>query len=76
VRRAVPLAAETGGRRPGGWQPVDVALEDTDATLVSFGAHGNGIAAPRRGRLIDDSPRSLARDDRAAHLADQAEPPR
>jgi hypothetical protein len=49
---------------------------NTNATLVSFGAPGHGIAGPRRRRLIADSPRILARDDRAAHLAAEAEPPR
>jgi hypothetical protein len=43
---------------------------------VSFGAPGRGTAAPRRRRLIADRPRILARDDRAAHLAAEAEPPR
>ncbi|HEX4733364.1 MAG TPA: NAD(+)/NADH kinase [Thermoleophilaceae bacterium] len=36
-------------------------------TLVSFGAHGHGITRLRERRLIADSPRILARDDRAAH---------
>ena len=44
--------------------------------MVSFGAPGHGIAAPRRGRLIATSPRIRARDERAAHVAAQAEPPR
>jgi hypothetical protein len=43
---------------------------------VSFGAPGHGIAALRRRRLVADSPRILARDDRAAHLAGEVEPPR
>jgi hypothetical protein len=43
---------------------------------VSFGAPGRGTAAPHRRRLIADRPRILARDDRAAHLAAEAEPPR
>jgi hypothetical protein len=35
-----------------------------------------GIAALRRRRLVPDSPRILARDERAAHLAGEVEPPR
>jgi hypothetical protein len=44
------------------------------ATLVSFGAPGDRIAAPRR--PIADGPRILARNERAARLAAAAEPPR
>jgi hypothetical protein len=46
------------------------------ATLVSFGAPGDRIAAPRRRRPVADGTRILARDDRAARLAAAAEPPR
>lgn len=35
-----------------------------------------GIAALRRRRLVADSPRILAQDERAAHLAGEVEPPR
>jgi hypothetical protein len=53
----------------------DVALQGTKATVVSFGAR-DGIAGLRRRRPIADSRRILARDDRAAHLAAAAEPPK
>jgi NAD+ kinase len=36
------------------------------ATLVSFHSHGHGVTRLRERRLIGDSPRVLARDDRAA----------
>ena len=62
-------ARESGNR-------FEVALQNAKATLVSFGAPGHGIAALRRRRLVADSPRILARDDRAAHLAGEVEPPR
>jgi hypothetical protein len=35
-------------------------------TLVSFHSHGHGVTRLRERRLIGDSPRVLARDDRAA----------
>ncbi|HET6866133.1 MAG TPA: hypothetical protein VFH80_09425 [Solirubrobacteraceae bacterium] len=35
-----------------------------------------GIAALRGHRLVADSPRILAQDERAAHLAGEVEPPR
>jgi hypothetical protein len=35
-------------------------------TLVAFEPHEHGIARLRERRLIEDSPRILARDDRAA----------
>jgi NAD+ kinase len=41
-----------------------LTLEAGKATLVSFGPAGRGIAGLRRRRLITDSPRILARDDR------------
>jgi hypothetical protein len=57
-------------------QGFEVALQDAEATVVSFCAPGHGIAAPRRGRVIANSPRIRRRDDRAAHLAANAQPPR
>jgi NAD+ kinase len=42
-----------------------VRLVETAATLVSLGDPGLGLAALRRRGLITDSPRVLARDDRA-----------
>jgi hypothetical protein len=65
-----------GHRAPEGGNRFEVALQDARATLVSFGAPGRGTAAPRRRRLLADRRRILARDDRAAHLAAEAEPPR
>jgi hypothetical protein len=47
-----------------------------EATLVSFGVPGSGIVAPRRRRRIADGHGILSCDDRAAHLAAEAEPPR
>jgi hypothetical protein len=43
---------------------------------VSFGAPRDDIAALRRRRLIADIPRILARGDRAAQVAAEAEPSR
>jgi hypothetical protein len=74
---AASRASEIDGHRaPEGGNGFEIALHDAKATLVSFGAPGHGIAAPRRRRLIADSRRTLARDDRGAHLAAEAEPPR
>ncbi|HMJ96481.1 MAG TPA: NAD(+)/NADH kinase [Thermoleophilaceae bacterium] len=44
-----------------------LSLHDEKVTLVSFGELGLGISGLRARRLIIDSPRVLARDDRAAH---------
>jgi NAD+ kinase len=44
-----------------------ISLHPEKVTLVSFGELGLGIAGLRRRRLIGDSPRVLARDDRADH---------
>ena len=44
-----------------------LSLHEERVTLVSFGALGLGLAGLRERRLITDSPRVLARDDRAAH---------
>ena len=43
-----------------------LSLHDEKVTLVSFGELGLGIPGLRKRRLITDSPRVLARDDRAA----------
>jgi NAD+ kinase len=43
-----------------------VTLHPEKVTLVSFGELGLGIAGLRKRRLISDSPRVLARDDRAS----------
>lgn len=42
-----------------------ISLHPEKVTLVSFGELGLGIAGLRKRRLIGDSPRILARDDRA-----------
>jgi NAD+ kinase len=44
-----------------------LTLEPDAATLVGLGPVGHGLAGLRRRRLVTDSPRILARDDRAAH---------
>jgi NAD+ kinase len=44
-----------------------LSLHDEKVTLVSFGRLGLGIAGLRTRRLIADSPRVVARDDRTAH---------
>jgi NAD+ kinase len=44
-----------------------LSLHDQKVTLVSFGKLKLGIAGLRERRLIMDSPRVLARDDRVAH---------
>jgi NAD+ kinase len=44
-----------------------VSFHPDKVTLVSFHSHGHGITRLRERRLIGDSPRVLARDDRAAH---------
>ena len=46
-----------------------VTLKEDKATLVSFGDLGLGLAGLRERRLIADSPRVLARDDRASGRA-------
>jgi NAD+ kinase len=47
-----------------------ISVHRDKVTLVSFGELGLGISALRGRRLITDSPRVLARDDRAARHAD------
>jgi NAD+ kinase len=42
-----------------------VSLHDEKVTLVAFDDSGHGLAGLRQRRLITDSPRVLARDDRA-----------
>jgi NAD+ kinase len=55
-----------GHRRPIDALRLRIALHADKSTLVTFGALGPGLAALRRRGLITDSPRVLARDDRAA----------
>jgi NAD+ kinase len=47
-----------------------LSLHEEKVTLVSFDDPGLGIAGLRKRRLIIDSPRVLARDDRAARAHD------
>jgi NAD+ kinase len=47
-----------------------VSLHEEKVTLVSFGELGMGITSLRQRRLITDSPRVLARDDRLARTPD------
>jgi NAD+ kinase len=44
-----------------------LSLHDEKVTLVSFGELGLGLPGLRKRRLITDSPRVLARDDRTPH---------
>ena len=44
-----------------------IELHEEKVTLVSFGDLGLGLTGLRKRRLITDSPRILARDERAAH---------
>jgi NAD+ kinase len=44
-----------------------LSLHPEKVTLVSFGAPGRGLPGLRARRLITDSPRVLAHDERAAH---------
>jgi NAD+ kinase len=45
-----------------------LTLHEEKVTLVSFGDLGLGLTGLRKRRLITDSPRVLARDDREAHV--------
>jgi NAD+ kinase len=51
-----------------------VSLHEEKVTLVSFGELGLGLTGLRERRLISDSPRVLARDDRNARTPRRAEP--
>jgi NAD+ kinase len=51
-----------------------VSLREDKVTLVSFDEPGVGLVGLRKRRLVIDSPRILARDDRAARAA-RGEPP-
>jgi NAD+ kinase len=53
-----------GHRRPPASGRFDVTLSGDRATLVTLDPPGHGIVAFRRRRLVTDSPRILARDDR------------
>lgn len=52
---------------------IAMSLQADRGTLVAFGELGNGLASLRRRGLIADSPRVLARDERARRLADEGE---
>ena len=53
-----------------------VSLEEEKVTLVAFDEHRLGMEGLRKRRLITDSPRILARDERAARAAGPATPAR
>jgi NAD+ kinase len=55
-----------GQRRPLEALRLRIALQPDRSTLVTFAAPGRGLEGLRRRGLIADSPRVLARDDRAA----------
>jgi NAD+ kinase len=55
-----------GQRRPLDALRLRITLHPDKSTLVMFAAAGRGLEALRRRRLITDSPRVLARDDRAS----------
>ena len=60
------FAVEVDGfRTPPAGRRFRVTLEPDVATLVGFDPGGRGLAPLRKRRLITDSPRILARDDRA-----------
>jgi NAD+ kinase len=44
-----------------------VSLDEEKVTLAAFDEFGLGLSGLRKRRLITDSPRVLARDDRAGH---------
>jgi NAD+ kinase len=54
-----------GRKREGEARRYRLALHPDKLTLVSFEGSGRGLAGLRKRRLITDSPRVLARDDRA-----------
>jgi NAD+ kinase len=54
-----------GRKREGEQRRLRVALHPDKLTLVAFAGSGRGLAGLRKRRLITDSPRVLARDDRA-----------
>jgi NAD+ kinase len=54
-----------GTERAGEGHRFRIALHPDKLTLVTFAASGRGLATLRKRRLITDSPRVLARDDRA-----------
>jgi NAD+ kinase len=54
-----------GRQRVGEARRFELALHPDKLTLVTFGTPGRGLSGLRERRLITDSPRVLARDDRA-----------
>ena len=54
-----------GRERKGEEHRFRLALHPDKLTLVTFGGSGRGLTGLRKRRLITDSPRVLARDDRA-----------
>jgi NAD+ kinase len=54
-----------GRKREGEQRRLRLALHPDKLTLVTFEGSGRGLTGLRKRRLITDSPRVLARDDRA-----------
>jgi NAD+ kinase len=54
-----------GRKREGEERRLRLALHPDKLTLVTFAGSGRGLTGLRKRRLITDSPRVLARDDRA-----------
>jgi NAD+ kinase len=54
-----------GRQRVGEARRFELALHPDKLTLVTFGTAGRGLSGLRRRRLTTDTPRVLARDDRA-----------
>ena len=54
-----------GRKREGEQRRLRLALHPDKLTLVTFAGSGRGLTGLRKRRLITDSPRVLARDDRA-----------
>jgi NAD+ kinase len=63
--------SELAPRRP---VTLELRLEDEFATLVSLGEEESAIAGLRRRRILSDSPRVLARDDRMGEAEGKHEP--
>ena len=59
------MSRSTGASARGRERRFRLALHPDKLTLVTFGGSGRGLAGLRKRRLITDSPRVLARDDRA-----------
>ena len=63
----------SSSRAPG--STLELRIEQAFAALVSLGEEESPIAGLRRRRILMDSPRVLARDDRDAQAAGRSQPP-